>query len=139
MITLLDYIKYGIGVSVGTFLLLEILTVPVDFQLELNIRLNQEEEEDIIDYFEDVEVDDLRKYLNSYDRQTFDSLCRCWVEADDEECVICLDKFASEDMILKTGCNHTFHRSCIYEWFKDKLECPCCREAVTYESLVKKG
>lgn len=42
-------------------------------------------------------------------------------------CSICLDIF--KDEIYITSCGHTFHKSCIDDWYKlHSGKCPLCRQ-----------
>lgn len=43
----------------------------------------------------------------------------------DEECSICLDKF--KDPVVKTDCEHFFHKECIEKSFEVNKNCPLCR------------
>ena len=42
-------------------------------------------------------------------------------------CAICLESFINTDLVSDLSCKHTFHKNCILEWAKRKLECPICR------------
>ena len=47
-----------------------------------------------------------------------------------EECSICFEKFANEDKVRETKCNHVFHSKCLVTWVKAKPrdpDCPHCR------------
>jgi hypothetical protein len=41
-------------------------------------------------------------------------------------CSICLCNYNNDDILTKLICNHTFHKNCIDEWFKNKVICPLC-------------
>ena len=71
-------------------------------------------------------INDLTKNKKKY--ETFDS------KYNDEECIICLEKYNKSDNIIELKCNHYYHSSCILDWFKsdDHLTCPLCR----YESYI---
>ena len=49
---------------------------------------------------------------------------------DTETCTICLEKFADSDKSCYTipQCNHTFHTSCLMQWFRQEVRCPLCRD-----------
>ena len=49
---------------------------------------------------------------------------------DTETCTICLEKFADSDKSCYTipQCNHTFHTSCLMQWFRQEMRCPLCRD-----------
>ena len=44
----------------------------------------------------------------------------------DQECSICLDDMYNTDVIA-LECNHRFHKKCINDWFREKHDCPQCR------------
>ncbi|KAF2448971.1 hypothetical protein P171DRAFT_482010 [Karstenula rhodostoma CBS 690.94] len=51
-------------------------------------------------------------------------------ESSPEEsfCPICYDEWHEEDLgIVKTHCNHVFHKSCILTWINGHKSCPYCR------------
>jgi len=56
--------------------------------------------------------------------------------ADLESCVICKVDFARCNLkkrpIVKTSCDHVFHRECLKKWMvaSDNLTCPLCRSRV---------
>jgi hypothetical protein len=51
------------------------------------------------------------------------------------ECNICMDEYNLEDVIVKLGCNHIFHKDCIYNWLcNERVTCPVCRKD-TRESM----
>lgn len=45
----------------------------------------------------------------------------------DLECCICMENI-DYIKIEKLACGHTYHNSCILEWYKTKLSCPICRQ-----------
>jgi hypothetical protein len=52
----------------------------------------------------------------------------------DIKCSICLDDLCEEiqesndKKIVKTTCNHYFHRSCITTWLREHRNCPLCQK-----------
>lgn len=42
------------------------------------------------------------------------------------DCPICFDE-SDNSIIVKTTCNHYFHKKCLLEWFNVKKSCPMCR------------
>lgn len=52
----------------------------------------------------------------------------------DESCSICLTPFyqedSSENVVVKTTCNHLFHEKCLTEWLENKKLCPLCRKCL---------
>ena len=43
------------------------------------------------------------------------------------ECIICLNAMSKPEDMMRLTCKHEYHRKCISEWFKEKRECPMCR------------
>jgi len=57
------------------------------------------------------------------------------IDSDDEEnllneCSICLENYMKDDMVIILSCDHSFHESCLKEWFKNNNSCPHCRENI---------
>jgi len=48
------------------------------------------------------------------------------ISPDKTECVICLNDIRSRPQ-TKLSCGHEFHTQCIEDWFRQKTECPMCR------------
>lgn len=44
------------------------------------------------------------------------------------ECSICLNNINTPTDNWCLPCNHSFHKSCIISWFKNKYNCPLCRK-----------
>lgn len=49
------------------------------------------------------------------------------VEAEDDECSICVDKLFVGDPALRIPCGHLFHEDCIRKWLRSSNKCPICR------------
>merc|ERR550517_1319994 len=51
-------------------------------------------------------------------------------------CPICLEPIDEEkgDLYRVTGCEHIYHKHCIFEWKKYSTKCPCCRGTL-YDEL----
>ncbi|MCO5564081.1 hypothetical protein L7F22_017737 [Adiantum nelumboides] len=48
------------------------------------------------------------------------------------ECPICLEKFETNDKMLRLPCNHPFHVDCILPWLRSNNDkCPFCRAQIT--------
>jgi hypothetical protein len=51
--------------------------------------------------------------------------------SNENECIICMQSYKTEDMITNLGCNerHFFHTECIEEWIRrGNNQCPICRK-----------
>lgn len=55
---------------------------------------------------------------------------------EDNECSICLTSYKKKDMITKLVCQHRFHKHCVTLWFKEKNNCPLCRDSVNVSSVI---
>ncbi|KAF2078159.1 hypothetical protein CYY_000543 [Polysphondylium violaceum] len=51
----------------------------------------------------------------------------------DLECSICCLEFSTNGELRphRLPCSHIFHKSCVYEWVRDKKNCPICRKEFT--------
>ena len=45
---------------------------------------------------------------------------------ENNECIICLDSMKCNETLIVLGCGHTYHKTCLVEWFKKKKLCPLC-------------
>lgn len=74
--------------------------------------------------FEDVKV-----ILNEKD---FEKLtCFEYTDNFKDTCQICLEDYQENRIVVKTPCNHIFHKKCIKKWFCDtNVKCPLCREDI---------
>jgi hypothetical protein len=53
---------------------------------------------------------------------------------NNDDCSICLSKLSKLVISSKShtlSCNHTYHKNCIDEWFKNNSTCPLCRTNIT--------
>jgi hypothetical protein len=62
--------------------------------------------------------------------------------SDDKACPICCEAWTSAEQIIRTHCNHTFHRECFVTWLgKEDINsansCPSCR-AVCFPKVEHK-
>jgi len=61
------------------------------------------------------------------------SLTEILIEDLSENCSICLEKYKKNEKCIRLNCSHIFHKQCLNEWFKNKinkseeLNCPLCR------------
>lgn len=50
-----------------------------------------------------------------------------------DDCSICLEKYIKNDKCVRLNCSHVFHKRCLNEWFKNRIDkseelnCPLCR------------
>jgi len=48
-------------------------------------------------------------------------------------CIICLGAISVAEIM--TSCHHTYHKKCLDTWLKKSIECPVCRQKITYELM----
>jgi hypothetical protein len=44
-----------------------------------------------------------------------------------DQCSICMNDFPEDVQVAYTKCYHMFCSTCISEWMKQQMNCPCCR------------
>ncbi|ETW01072.1 hypothetical protein H310_06698 [Aphanomyces invadans] len=96
------------------------------------------------------ELNDLRSKLDTFlgvpDRQVVEEAHRMSLrsssssepehthEPNDDECPICLfalkepSENGIEERVVRMGCSHAFHESCVVQWLERKPSCPMCRQ-----------
>lgn len=75
-----------------------------------------------------------RKELSNTEREEYPA----WTSfvAHKRLCIICFDVPEIKDAVL-TPCRHLFCQSCLDEWLKVNLNCPCCRAHVCEYTLPR--
>ncbi|KAK1417219.1 hypothetical protein QVD17_26344 [Tagetes erecta] len=53
-----------------------------------------------------------------------------WKSLDQDECVVCLEKFKAGEKLDRLPCAHRFHSMCVLPWLERHAHCPCCRMSV---------
>ncbi|XVF47969.1 hypothetical protein PTKIN_Ptkin03bG0152500 [Pterospermum kingtungense] len=53
-----------------------------------------------------------------------------WKASDQEECVICLERFKGGETLVHPPCAHRFHSRCLVPWLENNDHCPCCRMGI---------
>ncbi|KAL8234967.1 hypothetical protein R6Q59_021067 [Mikania micrantha] len=53
-----------------------------------------------------------------------------WKSSDQDECVVCLEKFKDGEKLGRLPCAHRFHSVCLLPWLESHAQCPCCRMSV---------
>jgi hypothetical protein len=51
-------------------------------------------------------------------------------EVRGQECCICMEALDKGDAVVRTPCQHCFHRSCCREWLRQARTCPVCRSDI---------
>eukprot|EP01084_Bolivina_argentea_P228463 385857_1 len=58
------------------------------------------------------------------------------LNANEEQCVICMDSLSAIGKIGKLECGHKFHRKCLIEWVESNQTCPLCRMPCSNMSFI---
>ena len=94
------------------------------FKLE---RRYKEIEKKCVEQLEELSKDEKFKALyehDDYQTATEEDLNKI---GDSGVCLICQNNIKKNDSdIVKTSCNHFFHKECLGKWFKERLCCPAC-------------
>ncbi|KAK9078789.1 hypothetical protein SSX86_002847 [Deinandra increscens subsp. villosa] len=53
-----------------------------------------------------------------------------WKSSDQDECVVCLERFKVGEKLDRLPCAHRFHSVCLLPWLERHTHCPCCRMSV---------
>lgn len=84
-------------------------------------------EEELIQEQEAIQED-----IHKQEKVPDSSSSHCIAQYDDpeiEECSICCDEILDDKEVL-VPCGHEYHNACIRLWFREKAECPLCREHI---------
>jgi hypothetical protein len=82
----------------------------------------------------DVNIDNMEDVKVTLTNEQFDKLFLETVKETNKqnyesECNICMDEYKLKDVVVKLGCNHLFHKDCIYNWLcNERVSCPVCRK-----------
>lgn len=52
------------------------------------------------------------------------------------ECIICYNNIENSQLLIKTNCDHTFCKPCLYNWQKKNNNCPLCRQYLLSDNLL---
>ncbi|MDR3549611.1 MAG: RING finger protein [Candidatus Pacebacteria bacterium] len=57
----------------------------------------------------------------------------------DDECLICMQRFVSGDVLIYLPCYeyHHFHEKCICAWMRRNSSCPICKKDITEQFLAE--
>eukprot|EP00929_Paragymnodinium_shiwhaense_P086516 TRINITY_DN47015_c0_g1_i1.p1 TRINITY_DN47015_c0_g1~~TRINITY_DN47015_c0_g1_i1.p1 ORF type:complete len:643 (+),score=124.16 TRINITY_DN47015_c0_g1_i1:81-2009(+) len=50
---------------------------------------------------------------------------------ENRQCMICMEAFASGDVLRTLPCLHRYHQNCADEWLRRSRECPICKRDIT--------
>ena len=74
-----------------------------------------------------------RDHINRIGEFKFDENTKLPLEGEDpSECPICLAEFRKGEVCrtMPEPCQHTFHKTCIDEWFQQSSRCPLCKRSI---------
>jgi hypothetical protein len=68
-------------------------------------------------------------------RQQIDQACRILTPPNGETCTICMSGMTVESVRNQGAqtilpCNHSFHRGCLDQWWRQSARCPVCRNDI---------
>lgn len=61
------------------------------------------------------------------------------VDAENGQCMICMETFTAGDALRTLPCLHRYHRSCADEWLRRSPECPICKRNITEAMPLPSG
>ncbi|CAN6245743.1 unnamed protein product [Urochloa humidicola] len=61
--------------------------------------------------------------------------CRTPLEAEVEECAVCLEELRAGEVVAHLPCDHRFHWPCALPWLQAASRCPVCRAHVHLAAL----
>lgn len=67
-------------------------------------------------------------------------VCEEDLDAESNECTICLEKLNAGESALRIPCGHLFHEDCVRTWLQSNNQCPMCRyELPTEDASLEQG
>jgi hypothetical protein len=85
--------------------------------------------------FQDIDVNDMEDVKVTLDEDKFNKLFTEKINENNKtkyfgkECNICMEEYKTNNIIIRLGCNHIFHRDCIKHWLcNERVTCPVCRK-----------
>ena len=128
MINTIIFISVGLSVGVSSFGIIkrELIKEKIRKIKEYRKTKNQKYQENkrLLENIKEYQNKKLYKYVN----KTKGSI-RCVKkksESSIETCVICLDDYQENNIIIKLLCGHKYHVLCLGEWVDEKKTCPLC-------------
>lgn len=52
------------------------------------------------------------------------------------QCIVCLEDYVLDELLIKLYCGHVYHRDCILSWLNTKGNCPVCRDMGSVRSIA---
>lgn len=71
--------------------------------------------------------------INSFESRAFEKIEKYMKKTGhkgiSEECIICIDKFHANSVVVATPCphSHVFHKKCLKKWLNQQAYCPICK------------
>jgi len=85
--------------------------------------------------FQDIDVNDMEDVKVTLDEDKFNKLFTEKINENNKtkyfgkECNICMEEYKTNNIIIRLGCNHIFHRDCIKHWLcNERVTWPVCRK-----------
>ena len=55
---------------------------------------------------------------------------------NEEPCIICLEDTSDEFAVVRLGCSHVFHDTCLFAWLNTNPKCPICKVSFRLKLLI---
>lgn len=113
-----------------------------NFNNPLNIENNsineasfdQNNDEELLDFSFIREISCNHFNRNEKEKNLFDALTKNKIEdisnLSYKECIICLDTFIKDEIVITLSCSHIFHSPCLEKWISQSTTCPLCRSII---------
>lgn len=76
----------------------------------------------------------ISKYLLQSTQNPQEISIQC--EELEKQCIICQELFQCGDIVLKLGCCHIYHETCLMKWLTNSTTCPLCRLQLPTEKKI---
>ena len=72
----------------------------------------------------DISNQDIKNIFEQLQEYKISDISR--LNQEERRCIICLDNFEQNDILIYLPCFHFFHKDCIFNWIKRNAICPFC-------------
>jgi hypothetical protein len=125
-----------------------IFHAPIQIQIINDAISNQNNNNSILNHHNSIEFNEMQNGIDFYEWQNrniyiqevtkkfiiINNNDNIYKKLKNQDCPICLNNFIENKNIIKTECEHFFHKFCIYEWIYNKHNsCPVCRDKLNTE------
>ena len=127
----------------------EISTLERRYQNELDDYLNESQGEemliaDIQNIQDEIELfnEITEKKINPVDDSILNILPRSKIKKvnnlpqEKRSCVICIEEFKENELVITIPCYHIYHENCAKKWFQNENICPICKFKLDKKNLI---